>query len=199
MKKGLFVERMSFEPDFEINASAPVSRAFKKLNLHTFHQAANHVSSLPYQRNLNKEDLLTLLDDHCGTCSTKHALLKQLADEHQFEGLNLVLSIFKMNAGNTPKVARTLTAYDLEYVPEAHTYLKYMDKIIDYTGSGFDPANYEHDVLVEKVIAPNQITDFKVAYHRSFLSQWLQENETIAYSLDKIWEIREQCILDLGA
>ncbi|MBL7933751.1 MAG: hypothetical protein JNL60_17745, partial [Bacteroidia bacterium] len=91
----------------------------------------------------------------------------------------------------------TLKKYNLEYIPEAHNYLKYKGFIIDYTGAGFSPGKYEVDLLAEKEIRPEQITDFKVAYQKEFLSSWLLEQKHIGYSLEEIWTIREQCIRDL--
>jgi len=74
----------------------------------TFKSATDFVANLNYGRNVNKDDLKTLFDDNCGTCSTKHALLKTLADENGFNEIKLVIGIFKMNSENTNEISETL-------------------------------------------------------------------------------------------
>jgi len=185
-------------PDFKINAVGPVSMLFINRHIMTFAEAINFIRQLPYARNKNKEDLTTVFADNCGTCSTKHALLKQLATENGFQGLQLILGIFKMNAINTFPVSNTLKLHKLEYIPEAHNYLKFYDLIIDATRINSKPSDFVDDLLEEVEITPQQITDFKVAYHKDYLSKWLAGNKNINLTLDEIWMIREQCIRDLS-
>ena len=47
-------------------------------------------------------------------------------------------------------------------------------------------------------ILPEQITDYKVNYHKNYLVTWLDNNELIDLSINDIWKIREQCIQDLA-
>ena len=189
---------MNIPMNFDIKPAGEISGKFLELNLKSFTEAVQFVEQLPYRRNTDKNNLSTVFTDGCGTCSTKHALLKQLADENTFKGLQLVLCIFRMNGMNTPKVAVTLDKYGLDYIPEAHNYLKYLGEICDHTGPGFDPATYRSDILLEIEIQPSQITDFKVAYHKDFLKTWLAGNPSVPYSPDELWVIREQCIGDLA-
>ena len=107
-------------PDFQITSSDRISAAFLARNIYTFQQAAAFIQQLPYRRNSNKNDLLTVFTDNCGTCSTKHAVLKMLADENNFETFELVIGLFRMNAVNTSPVAETLHSNHLDYIPEAH-------------------------------------------------------------------------------
>lgn len=185
--------------DFEIKPAGTVSEKFLGMGITNFKGASQFVRHLPYRRNTDKTDLMTVFNDGYGTCSTKHALLKQLAGENSTGDLQLILCIFKMNARNTPKVTTTLEKHGLDYVPEAHNYLKYQGQILDFTGPGFDPGNYEQDILEETEIMPAQITGFKVAHHRTFLQKWLEETPGIKYSLDELWTIRERCIADLAS
>lgn len=184
--------------NFDIKPAGIISGKFLDMDIRDFDNAAQFIRHLPYSRNTDKNNLLTVFTDRCGTCSTKHALLKQLATENNRADLRLILSIFKMNSRNTPEIAVTLTKHGLEYIPEAHTYLKYQDRIIDHTKPSFDPLTYESDILEELEIEPSQITDFKVAYHKAFLEEWLERNPSIPYSTDELWTIREQCIRDLA-
>ena len=180
--------------DFIINSSGPVSTEFLSVNIFKFHDACRFIAQLPYGRNIDKSNLLTVFTDQCGTCSTKHALLKSLADENGFENLKLIAGIFKMNADNTPQVRPVLEEYQLNYIPEAHCYLRYNDMILDYTKTDSDPATFKDEILVETVITPDQITTFKVDYHRNYQKGWLNHNPHIHYTLDEIWAIREKCI-----
>ncbi len=68
--------------NFEIKSLKQISRVFLENNVFTFSHAILFVKQLSYKRNTNKNDLTTLFVDNCGTCSTKHTLLKQLVDEN---------------------------------------------------------------------------------------------------------------------
>jgi hypothetical protein len=183
--------------DFDIKASGIISTCFLNRNIDTFSLAAEFIKHLPYQRNPNKEDLTTVFTDHHGTCSTKHAILKQLATENNRNDLQLALGVFKMNGANTPKILNTLQQYNISYIPEAHNYLKVEDHILDYTFPNSGDSHFEQDLLEEIIIRPNQISNFKIAYHTAYLKKWLEEN-CIPYSLEEIWNIRELCIQQLS-
>ncbi|TCK85677.1 hypothetical protein [Albibacterium bauzanense] len=185
-------------PNFDIKPNGEISREFLSRNMFTFYQAIEFIRNLSYGRNLNKEDLITVFTDNKGTCSTKHAVLKQLAHENHFNDIKLMLGVFKMNAKNTPKVAQTLTENNLKYIPEAHNYLKYKSEFFDFTKPNVSSSDFLNDLFFETEIQPNEITRDKVQIHRSFLVNWLNENSDIGYSLDEIWRIREQCIQNLS-
>jgi len=185
--------------DFEIHAAGTISTLCRDNGLHTFSNAARFISALPYGRNADKSNLETVFSDNCGTCSTKHALLKMLATENGFDGLQLIMGLFKMNGRNTPKAAERLLQNRLEYMPEAHCYLKYGNDIMDFTKRNASPADFINDLIGEVEITPEQITGFKVAYHKDYLKQWLNENPQMVFSLEALWKIRESCIQDLSA
>jgi thiol-disulfide isomerase/thioredoxin len=189
---------MNKSRNFEIKPCGEISNEFLGRGISTFQAACQFIASLPYGRNLDKTDLKTIFSDHCGTCSTKHALLKTLAQENELEGITLVLGIFKMNAQNTPAIAETLKKYNLEFLPEAHTYLKFDNEIMDFTKSTSSASDFEKNLLLEVAITPNQISNYKVAFHKAFLKQWILENPAVEYDLDALWRIREQCIQDLS-
>ncbi len=183
--------------NFTINSSLPVSQAFLSLGLTDFTGAAAYVKALPYARNHNKTDILCPLTEQCGTCSTKHALLRQLAAEHNQDNIRLTMGIFKMNARNTPEVAATLTRHSLEYIPDAHCYLTIGNHIADYTKQEWTTSAFAADLLQETYIQPHQTGDYKVALHKAYLNKWLLNNPQIPYTLDELFAIREACIKDL--
>lgn len=182
--------------DFKLNSDKFISKKFQDLEINTFSDAMNFIKNLPYGRNSNRENFILVLDEMKGTCSSKHALLKSLADENDQSDVKLMLGIFKMSKINMPKIKKTLDKYSLEYIPEAHNYLKVNDKIFDCTISNSSELNFLNDLILEIEIEPYQVIDFKVGFHKKFLDEWL-ENQS--FYLEEIWKVREQCIEDLSS
>ena len=183
--------------NFQLKANSLASLEFQKLGIFEFSQACSYIQNLKYARNTDKNDCLCVLKDNAGTCSTKHALLKVLADENEVFDLKLILGIFKMNALNTPKISNVLEKYSLIEIPEAHTYLKYQGEILDFTRPKSSKKDFIEDLVKETEIEANQITDFKVQFHKSFIEDYLKENSHIPYDLEEFWVIREECISSL--
>jgi hypothetical protein len=185
-------------PNFEILPHQKIAEAFLQLNIHNFIDACRLIGAWPYARNSNKNSLLAMFDEQCGTCSTKHALLKELANAHNFNDLQLMLGIFKMNDKNVPKIKGILKTHRLAYLPEAHCYLKYKNLLLDYTNTNAQPIQFLDDLLVETEIQPAEIGAKKVEFHKNYLQQWLLKNPKLPYDLPTIWHIREQCIQALS-
>ncbi len=184
--------------NFEIKPAGSISAAFLERNIPDFNSAMQFTRQLPYGRNNNKYNLLTVFDDNCGTCSTKHALLKTLAVENDQPNVKLVLGLFKMNKFNTPKVISLLIKNNLDHIPEAHNYLKIDDEIIDCTNLNSGPGDFVNDLISEQEIQPAQITGFKVALHKAYLQEWLPKQPGLAISFSELWQIREECIAALS-
>lgn len=182
--------------DFELDSDFSISELFRQNGVHTFSDAMSFVKNLPYGRNSNREDLTLVLTEAKGTCSSKHALLKYLADENLQPEIKLMLGIFKMNGENTPKVKSILDKYDLKYIPEAHNYLKIQGKIYDCTTQNSSEINFVNDLLEETEIQPADVSDFKIKFHKDFLRNWIADK---SICLDEIWKIRESCIKSLSS
>lgn len=184
--------------NFKINNKrGEISSAFFNKGITDFISATQIISSLKYKRNTDKSNVLCVLHDSGGTCSTKHAVLKRLADENDFPELKLMLGIYRMNAQNTSPIEHTLKKYGLAYIPEAHNYLVYQGQKLDYTHSASKPENFEQDLLTEIEITPEQIISFKINFHKEYLTKWLIEQKS-PFTLNQLWEIREECIRDLS-
>ncbi len=183
--------------NFTIHPNGEISRLFLENNCNTFSEASNFIKHLTYKRNANKNNISCVFTDKCGTCSTKHATLKQLAIE-QHQPIKLMLGIFKMNKINTPSIDNILLANHLAYLPEAHNYLRTDSAIIDCTKQNWSATNFENDLLEAIEIQPKQITDFKVSYHQQFIKKWLQTQPQIKLTETEIWQIRGQCIQVFG-
>lgn len=154
------------------------------------------VKHIPYGRNSNRTDFSLVLSENKGTCSSKHALLKDFADKNNISNVDLIIGIYKMNENNT-KIGSILSEHGIEYIPEAHCYLKINGKVVDATNPFSNFNNIKDSLLEEITIEPNQVGDFKVDYHKKFLKEWIFKNN-INFSFEEIWEIREQCINNLS-
>lgn len=180
--------------NFPLLPGNEISNRFLESNIVDFSSAILYIQDLPYRRNSHKNHPSVVLDEQCGTCSTKHALLKSLAEENDKSVVRLMMGIYKMNASNTKSVKEVLEKYKLDYIPEAHNYLKMGSKIIDATKRGFANTLFANDLLHEEEINPNQIGNYKLNQHREYLKDWLHANPQIAYHPQELWEIREECI-----
>lgn len=183
--------------NFKIVSPEEISERFTALGIEDFVTAAKYIKQLPYRRNSNKNDLSTVFSEGCGTCGSKHAVLRQLAIENHAQGIMLMTGIFKMSAENTPAVAATLKKYNLDYIPEAHNYHKADELELDFTWPVAGIRDFKKYLLAESEFEPWQIGEFKVAYHREFLGEWIKTQQ-LPYSPDEIWTIRETCIQDLS-
>ncbi|GGH12064.1 GNAT family N-acetyltransferase [Sphingobacterium alkalisoli] len=194
-RTNLFSRRLFFRPiDFAFDhASGTISKEFGNIGLSSFRKAAEWVSNQPYRRNSDKDSPLCLFEENAGTCSTKHAVLKRLADENGNTELKLILGIFSMNGKNTPAIKGILKKYNLKYIPEAHNYFRAHKYILDFTGIGINETKLELDLLEEIEIQANQTTGFKISYHRDYLAKWMEENK-ISHSPEELWKVREECI-----
>lgn len=186
-------------PDCALDNAGEISRAFVSAGQRDFRAAARYVHALPYGRNSSRTDALVVMREHRGTCSTKHALLARLALEQRLE-IALVIGIYQMNERNTPGVGRVLAASGLEYIPEAHCYLRHLADRIDVTREIVGgPAEPIAHFLHEEEISPEQIGDYKIALHQRWMRGWLASPDAPrGFGFDELWKIREACIAALG-
>lgn len=162
-----------------------------------FNELIEKVKNIPYGRNANRYDFSLVLSENKGTCSSKHAFLKDFADKNNINDVELYIGIFKMNERNTPKLGNLLSQSNIEYIPEAHCYLKINGNLVDVTMPDSFYEKIKNEIIEEIEIFPNQVGDFKVEYHQAFLKKWIiktHQNNTF----EEIWKIREQCILKLS-
>lgn len=161
-----------------------------------FQETINFVKQIPYGRNANRHDFSLVIAENKGTCSSKHAYLKEMATLRNIPNVTLMIGIYKMTESNT-NIGSILSRHTIEYIPEAHCYLKIDGIPCDCTSptSHFD--NIKEDLLEEIEIEPYEVVDFKVSYHQNFLRKWLIDNN-IKYTFEEIWKIRESCIKSLS-
>lgn len=183
--------------NFKIKSTLPCSTLCKTNGLRDFISLGNHLKKIPYGRTKHRSDYCSVLIENKGTCSTKHAFLKQIAIENNIQNIQLYIGIYKMNDANTKGVGNVLKSYNLEYIPEAHTYLKINKKTVDITRAIISREFFKDSLLTETKILPNDIGDFKIEFHQKHIKQWLLE-EKINSNFETVWRIRELCIAALS-
>lgn len=169
----------------------------KDKNIKSIYDLLDFVNRLPYGRNSFRNNIDLVLIENKGTCSSKHALIKKHEDFYSNSDIKLILCIFKMNGINIPKIKEILNKFKLEYIPEAHTYLKI--NLIDYdiTFPNSSKLLVKDYILFEKEISYEYVINDKVHFHKNYLKDWIKSNN-INFSFEEIWEIREECIAELS-
>ena len=181
-------------PNFPIKSTQPVSQAFLQISINDFQQACSHIKNLPYKKTSVKSNLLLVLEEKQGTCGSKHALLKKLAEENGFDALQLKIGIYKMTPQNTPGIGNTIPA-KIQFIPEAHAYLVFDNVRLDFTRANSRPLKDE-DILQEMSIDADEMSLRKEQLHKEFMAQWCQQNNL---DFGEIWKIREACMEKLSA
>ena len=183
--------------EISLLSDKPLTSLSKSFQLKTFEALLNHVKHLPYGRNANRNDFSLVLKEQQGSCSSKHALLKTVALENNLDQVQLVLAIFKMNAKNTPKIASILEQHNIPFIPEAHCFLKINEAFIDVTNKKSNYNNFKNDIIETQFILPHQVIDYKVEFHKKWITTWLTEiNSNLSFN--EFWAIRETCISKLS-
>lgn len=180
--------------ELRLNSQEKVSSLFHSKGINTFGEACQWVAALPYKRISNISDISAVFVEECGTCSSKHALLKLLAEENQLSEIKLMIGIFRMTKAYSIKLEPLFNQYHLDYIPEAHCYLNFEGKRYDFTTLTSKVSDFEEELMYETEINADEIFERKVELHKNFLNQWLGDNKNINYTLAELWNIRELCI-----
>ena len=180
-------------PNRPLTAGGDLTRQFRSRGVEDFHAAARYVRDLPYGRISDRADLTLVFTERRGTCTTKHALLAQLAHEQGLD-VALTLGVYEMSGRNTADVAPVLAKYGLDSIPEAHCSLTYAGARIDVTRAA--RANEDNDTfLYEETITPAQIGSYKIALHQQFMRDWIAGGRGPKdRTAEDVWRIREECI-----
>ena len=177
--------------DFQITGTGALSSAVRALGYRRFAEVAEVVRALPYGRVRDTEELLAVLDEQKGTCSSKHRLLAALAHECGYTDVKLTLGLYEMSEKNTPGVGGVLEAAGIEAIPEAHCYLTYQGRRFDFTGLVPGYASPFDTLIEERTVSPSEVTSVKTAFHRDALAKWAGLRHV---DLEHAWKIREDCI-----
>ena len=183
--------------DYLLNSKDELTNLAKSKGINSWNELTQFVKNLPYGRNENRTDFRLVFSEMKGTCSSKHALLKCISDLNDIPDVKLIIGIYRMSESNTPQIGTELSKNGIEFIPEAHCYLKIKGKRIDLTSKKSAFEKIEKDIIEEKEIEPAQIGEFKVDYHIKFLKSWLKETKS-KLGFDGLWLIREKCVKNLA-
>lgn len=181
-------------PDTRIEPAGPFTRACLARGLGDFRSLARRLGALPYGRAADRARYADVLAAGRGTCSTKHAFLAAAAAETGLP-VALCLGLYEMDERNTPGVGRALEAGGLACVPEAHCYVRFRGLRVDLTRARVEATERIH-FLAEEQIEPDQIGDYKVAWHRRHLRAWCATRGQGDWQ--RVWAVRETCIAALS-
>jgi len=155
------------------------------------------VQNIPFGRNRSRADFSLVLKENRGTCSTKHALIKEIADLNKIEHVELMLAIYKMNDQNTPGIKLKNITSAVDYIPEAHCYLRVRNDRLDITTSTASFDRIASCIILESVITPKQVGQYKIDFHKQFIQDWIIQKK-ITLSFNQVWQFREQCIQNIS-
>ena len=164
--------------------------------IETWEEALKYVRFLPYGRNSNRTDFKLVITEQKGSCSSKHAMLKKIADQNRIPKIKLILGVYRMHEKNTPKIGSILAENSINFIPEAHCYLKIDGKRVDITTPESSVDNLKKDIIQEIEIQPEQVSKFKVVYQKEFIKNWVRHTNS-SFEFKQIWRIREKCIENL--
>lgn len=111
-------------PNADLHPHSPIMQAFLDCTISNFHSACHYIHQLPYGRTSERAHWWLVLKEQQGACSSKHALLKALADELHLP-IRLMIGIYAMDETNTQGVGAVLAEHQLQAIPEAHCYLEH--------------------------------------------------------------------------
>jgi hypothetical protein len=194
---GIFKRKKLKMNNYPLISNDPLTKQANSLGINTWNELTNYIQNLPYGRNANRKNLSLVFTENKGTCSSKHAVLKKLADLNDIPDVKLILGMYRMNQLNTPKIGSELTENQLDYIPEAHCYLKVEGKPLDMTSNRSDFNRIKDSILQELEIEAEQVNEFKVQFHKKFMMEWLNQNH-LKMDFDQLWKIRERCIVNLS-
>jgi len=182
--------------DYKLDSNDELTELARSKGINSWNELTEFIKNLPYDRNKNRTEFGLVLSEMKGSCSSKHAVLKRIADLNNVPGITLILGVYRMNQLNTPKIGTVLTKNSIEFIPEAHCYLNINGKRTDLTTKKSEFQKIEKDIIQEKEIEPREVAEFKVEYHKKFMKKWLKDSNA-EFEFDQIWQIREKCILNL--
>jgi hypothetical protein len=177
--------------NFILQDKGKLSSAILKLGFKEFLPFAEYICSLHYGRITDSQNIVAVIQERKGTCSSKHLLLAALAHECGYTEIHLMVGIYKMSEKNTPGVGQVLQNTGLEYIPEAHAYLEFQGKRFDFTGLKTGEESPFHSLIFEQPVTLSKLKETKEILHRAEIAKFAKR-----FNLDpqRVCETREACI-----
>ncbi len=176
---------------FLITECGPISRETLKFGFSEFLAVAEHIRTIPYGRPRKVADVLSVLKESRGTCSSKHRLLAALAHECGHIEVGLIVGVYEMTEDNTPGVGSIFSAASITSIPEAHCYLRLAGYRYDFTGLPLGLLSPFDSLLSEEAVLPEELPDKKIRLHHGAMVSWAIRHNL---GLSQAWRIRESCV-----
>ncbi len=180
-------------PNFKLNAERPFSKKLIDLGILDFNSACEYVKNIPIGRNTSFNNFTLIIDENKGTCSTKHALLNELAEENNQNDIELMFGIYLISPETHPLLTNLFKDKGLTNLPESHCFFRHKGKRYDFTSQNNFLNLIETKIVREQRIDPTQVGEWKEKIHQDYLMRWVKRNSELKISLDEIWKIREKC------
>jgi hypothetical protein len=179
--------------DFEINPEAGrVSYAFFKRRIYTFQEAGDFLRTLPFRRPQNLLNILAPLDEGCGTCRHKHAILGMLSCENMHGEFRTVIEMYKDTSEHFGLAKQTIP-----YIPGCHAAIHHVAEngglIRRFDFSKFNAPKVTPEILRIIYVQPFQLIRWKTRIHKAFIKRWLNQKGS-SVRFEQIWEARENQI-----
>ena len=179
-------------PNFQLTADGPISNLFIDKGITDFKSACEFIQNLPIGRVAPRIDFGQVFELGKGTCSTKHAILNQLAEENGNLEIELMFGLYLMNGETHPHLAEFFLGKPYPSLPESTCFLRYNGKRYDFTTKTNILEKIESKIIREQRIEPQQVGEWKEKLHQDFLMRWLKRKPEIEISLEDIWNDRER-------
>jgi len=186
---------VSAELNFEIAGGGPVAEEVRRHGFDRFLVLAQHVRQLPYGRPSCARDVLAVLREGRGTCSSKHRLLAEVAHECDHPEVELAVGLYAMSEQNTPGVGAVLEAAGFVSIPEAHCYLRLGGRRYDFTGLSSGASSPFEALVSEHFIPLARLPEEKLKLHQDAIRAWATLH---GLPFADAWALREACIQALA-
>ena len=187
-------------PDREISGGGRISRSFMSLDIHRFIEACKFVHELPYGYNSDRDDLMILLKERFGSCTTKHATIATLAQELALP-ISRGVGVYAMTEALVGGTGRILADYNIPYVPMIHCYLEYNGRKVDLTEGNRNGKNQSiNEFLFTQQVEANISAKAEYLIYRGALAELLRaRGELKGIEMKKLLQAREEGIKLLRA
>jgi hypothetical protein len=180
-------------PNASIIKKGIISEKFLNLGIDKLWNACQYVHDMPYGYNSNKDDILILLKEGYGSCTTKHAVIATLADEL---GIPIYKStgIYAMSEEIVTGTKLILDKYKLPYLPMIHCFLIYENYRVDLTEGNNNGKNHsiEEFLFTKKVIPNISEKDEYLIYREALKETILKREEMINKEMNQVLQARQE-------
>ena len=182
-------------PNAEIIPSGDISRKFLDLGIKTFQKACLYIHNLDYGYNSDKDDKMILFKENRGSCTTKHGVIAQLAEELNIP-LYKKIGIYKLTEDIATGTGKILGKYNIPYIPMIHCFLVYEKYRFDITEGNNNGKNTSIEEFIhdEKVIPFILIKDEYLLFKRVLEEKIMTSPEMDGIEKRTLLKAREEAI-----